>query len=65
MELNEINTGTKEGKLLVAAVSLLTVSPGLVIFGKETDGRKVTPMEMLDKLDQAQKMIFENQNTTV
>lgn len=48
MELNEINDKTMEGRLLMMAVAALTVSPEVHINGEILDGRKVTPMEMLD-----------------
>ena len=48
MELTEINTKTKEGQLLVAALAKLTTE----------SQRDKTPFEVLDQLEKLQEQIY-------
>lgn len=58
MEINEINTETKEGKLLLMAVAALTCSPEVHVNGKVFNGRKTTPFEMLDEINEVAEEVF-------
>ena len=49
MELNKINASTVEGKLLLTAISMLTIMPPYT---------NTTPTEMLDKIDKLRKEIY-------
>jgi hypothetical protein len=61
MELNEINDKTKEGRLLMMAVAALTVSPSVKVGGEEFDGRKTTPMDMLDRIKAVADDVYKDQ----
>lgn len=65
MNINEINTETKEGKLLMMALAALTVSPSICINGQELDGRKMTPDEMLSEISKTADLVYTEQNTIV
>lgn len=58
MTLNEINTESKEGKLLIAALSILTVSDNLQIMGKEVNGRQLEPDVMLSKIEEVSDYMY-------
>ena len=47
MNIKNINTGTLEGKMLFAALAILTCSPSLQIQKEEVNGQQTTPDEML------------------
>jgi len=51
--VKNIPTGTPEGRLLFAALAILTTSPGLTFLRQELDGRTLTPDQMLAHLDHA------------
>lgn len=61
MELNKINDKTPEGRLLLMAVAALTVSPAISVNGKELDGRQITPMDMLDRLNEVAREVYLDQ----
>lgn len=65
MNINEINTSTKEGKLLMMALAALTVSPSICINGHELDGRKMTPDEMLTEISKTADLVYNDQTTNV
>lgn len=50
MEISEINTSTKEGKLLIIALAALTVSPSICINKEMYDGRTLASDEVLNKI---------------
>lgn len=51
MTLNDIDRKSPEGRLLWAALIVLTTSPGLQIAGEEVRGTETTPDEMLANLE--------------
>lgn len=59
MTLNEINRETPEGKLLFAALTILTTTDELVVLGKPVMGTSKTPDLMLDILEDTAKMMGE------
>jgi len=59
MSIREINTETKEGKLLMAALAILTTNSRLAINGKIINGRQTTPDKMLEHLDKLREEIYE------
>jgi hypothetical protein len=64
--IGDIDVSTPEGKLLITALSAMTVSPRLQIAGKTIDGTKTSPDAMLRKLKPIAKMLypnFENEKT--
>lgn len=64
MNLYDIDTDTEEGKLLIAAIAALTVSKEISLNGKEYNGRRLTPYQVLRKLKAVVKIIFPDiQNT--
>ena len=48
--ISEIDTNRAEGRLLLAALAILTTSPSVVLFGKEVKGTAMEPDEMLEKV---------------
>ena len=48
MTIQDINTDTREGKLLMTALAILTVSRDITIDGKKINGRECGPDEMLN-----------------
>jgi hypothetical protein len=50
MTLNNIDINSREGRLLMAALCILTTSPELTIDGKKVDGRKLNPNDLLNQL---------------
>lgn len=50
MELKSINQNTKEGRLLMAAIAVLTTSKSINILGQEVDGTMCTPDTVLNSL---------------
>lgn len=61
MELNKINNKTFEGRLLLMAVAALTVSPAVQVGKEEFDGRKTTPMDMLDRIKAVADDVYKDQ----
>lgn len=59
MEFNQINTNTKEGKLLMAALAMLTSQPALQLNGEAKRGTNMTPFEMLDEVEALGRKIYE------
>lgn len=58
-KLNDIDTNTIEGRLLLAAIAALTGQPSLLIKGLIVDGRNIHPDEMLQKLHELSIHMFE------
>lgn len=58
MKLEEINLKTEEGRLLFAALTILTVAPELQILKKTVNGRKKTPDQMLGLLEKSANAIL-------
>ena len=56
-DLNDIDTTTPEGELLFAALSVLTVAPELHILKEVVNGRKVSPWQMIEKLNKVASAI--------
>lgn len=50
IKFSEIDTNSKEGRYLMAAIAMLTTQPSLVIFGKKKKGTSMTPDEMIKAL---------------
>jgi hypothetical protein len=57
-DLRAVNTNTKEGRYLFAALAMLTSQPKLILFGKEMNGEQMTPDQMIEQVDKLQKEIF-------
>jgi gas vesicle protein len=51
MQLNQIDRNTPEGKLLWAALIILTTSPSIRIHGNEFNGTHLSPENMLNQLE--------------
>lgn len=47
MELKSINQNTEDGRLLMAAIAMLTTSKSICIFGEQKDGTMLTPDTVL------------------
>lgn len=62
MNISEINTSTKEGKLLMMALAALTVSPSICVNGQQLDGTKMTPDEMLSEISKTADLVYNDQN---
>lgn len=60
MKIEEVNTGTREGKLLLMAVAALTVSPEICLNGKKRKGIKMTPDEVLSEIEKVAQGIYED-----
>jgi hypothetical protein len=56
--LSGIDTNREEGRLLIAAVSILTVQPQLILFGQGKKGTQISPDEMVGYLHQKANDIF-------
>lgn len=56
--LSGIDTNREEGRLLIAALSILTVSPNVKILNGETDGRLVEPDGMVQLVQEVAKEIY-------
>lgn len=52
MTLREIDRKTPEGRLLWAALLVLTTSPGLTIDGRAVNGCSMTPDDVMHELDE-------------
>lgn len=58
MKLEDINTQTEEGKMLVAALSVLTTTESMVILKRDINGRTKTPDEMLGTIKEVRDVIY-------
>lgn len=58
-DIKQIDTRTKEGRLLMSALGILTVSPELMINGKIV-GTETTPGEMLGHLERTAEKMFDD-----
>lgn len=63
--LSQINVQSDEGRLLMAALAILTTQPQLTLFGKPKRGSSMTPDEMIEACNNlAIEMFKEETNTT-
>lgn len=53
-----IDATTKEGRLLMAALCILTTQPSLLLLGETVKGVMMQPDEMLEKVDKLQRQMF-------
>ena len=53
-----IDATTKEGRLLMATLCILTTQPSLLLLGERVNGSKMQPEEMLEKVDKLQREMF-------
>lgn len=60
MTINDINTKTIEGRLLFAALTILTTSESVNIKGRAIQGKKTEPDEMLGYIDDLNKTLFKD-----
>ncbi len=51
MELNEISTLDREGKMLMAAIMIFSTSPHLMVLGKKVKGHRKTPDEIVELIE--------------
>lgn len=58
MTINEINTDTREGKLLMAALAMLTTTEEVSYLGTVITGTITTPDEMLDFVNAVSEKIY-------
>jgi|SRR6185312_6477137 len=58
--LSDVNTNTKEGRYLMAALAILTTQPKLKLFGEERSGEQMTPDEMLGQVYKLQETMYED-----
>jgi len=61
MRLSEVNTNSAEGRLLMAALAILTTSKEVNIKGFIGDGTKKTPDDMLDLVGDLSKEMYNDQ----
>lgn len=62
MTLKEINVKTPEGKLLFAALAILTTSPELLVNGQKIRGSNTTPDEMIEIVEGNATELFKEEN---
>jgi hypothetical protein len=60
MDIKEINSKTKEGRLLMMALAALTVSPQVEVDAELLDGRHITPNDMLDRINNVVKKVYKD-----
>lgn len=65
MTILEINNETKEGRMLIAALAVITTSPKVTLRGKRINGQKITPMQVLQELDKLQKEIYKGTSEVI
>ncbi len=58
--LSDVNTNSKEGRYLMAALAILTTQPKLKLFGEDKSGEQMTPNEMLEHIYKLQKTMYED-----
>jgi hypothetical protein len=61
MELKDINRNSTEGQLLIIAISALTVSPKIMLDGKEFNGRELSPTQVIDLLEITAGEVFSHE----
>lgn len=64
MQFRDIDQQTQEGKLLLAAVSVLTTSKKLRILGRKVNGRLLTPDEIVEELCKISKIVYQSGKET-
>ena len=60
-EINDIDVTLPEGRYLLAALSILTVSADLQILKQTINGRTLTPGEMIDQVGQVVEKMYEGE----
>lgn len=58
MTISDINTATVEGRLLMAALAILTTTPELIVQGEKVKGTDTTPDKMLGHVEQLTKVMY-------
>lgn len=51
--VSKISVTREEGRLLLAAIACITVSPQVRLYGQTYDGRQLTPDEVFEKLTES------------
>ncbi len=60
--IKQINTGSIEGRLLMAALAILTTQPSLELFKKEVKGTEMQPDEMLEQVGKLQIEMYKDKD---
>lgn len=58
--LSDVNTNSKEGRYLMAALAILTTQPKLKLFGEDKSGEQMAPDEMLEQVYKLQETMYED-----
>ncbi len=58
LKFTDISSETKEGKCLQAAIAMLTMQPELVIDKTKYNGKKMTPVEIMEKINILKERMF-------
>lgn len=64
-DISDIDQKTKEGRLLIAALAILTTSKSIHLAGKDRPGDKMTPFQVLDKIKALAEDIYKDAPTDV